>query len=181
MERLRQILVYLCNPSLNEYYRLKTENLRYDFNLTPRAIRVLGKAGARSPSITARQTVGDLWGALARGTKTKWPTRLTAVCLDNVAAVTSSTNSVPTMLGGRLFKSMTIAYDALNPGFHYRPPAGHQALPSQLFLNLSFYARSNVSTNPGPVHISLVWSDPDANWALNRMLSDVHLNLNTMF
>jgi hypothetical protein len=176
MNRIGDVIAYLENPSLQEYYRLKTEGLHYAFKPSPRATHVLARSNRQVVADDLRSTVAAVWERMSG----ERPPCLTGICLDNIAAITTTTNNAAAMLGGKLSKSFTIAYDALDPGFQYQTGAA-QSTAKQLFLNLSFFARSSTSTNPGPVHISLLWSDADGTWALHKMLTDVHLNLNTMF
>jgi hypothetical protein len=41
-------------------------------------------------------------------------------------------------------------------------------------------ARSDASTNAGPVYLCLCWSEADQDWALHRLISDALLNLNRL-
>lgn len=175
--RVRDAVAYLLHPTFDVYYRLKTENLHYSFSLDRRAGAILGWTNAVSGTPAPGLAAVALWEAVIPDRKANEAPRLTAVSLDRAAAIVT-TNGLPgAMLGGRLWKAVTVAYAAPNPGFRYEGSAREKPL----FLNLSFYARSSTSTNPGPVHLSLVWSEPDRNWALHRMLTDVQLRLDTLF
>jgi hypothetical protein len=179
--RITQVIAYLSDPTFAAYYRLRTENLQFRFTLEPWAAELFAGSNATIRSLSPRDATKAVWEAVLLRSKAAATSRLTGICLDNIAAVTTATNSVPAMLSGKLFKWITIARKALNPGFGYGVDGQSPSAPNKLFLDLSFYARSSTSTNPGPVHLSVCWSESDSDWTLNQMLTDVHLNMETLF
>ncbi len=97
--------------------------------------------------------------------------------------VTSRTNSRMTIVNGPTRKGLTTLRVAPEPGFVYAPKhaSSEGGGPDELYAHLSFYARSNTSTNAGPVYLSLAWSDLDQQWVLGRLMSDVLLKLEVPF
>jgi len=185
--RLREILNYLQSPSLDEYYRLKTEALSWKFQLGESARRRLGLAEpgpATAAELQPLDAVGALWDAVRRlNNKTGAPPRLTAVCLEGIRIATSQTNSPSAVLLGQIAKGFTIAQEATDPGFTYAPQALSDIADrrQEVFVFLGFLARSDVSEDAGPLYISLYWSEDDQNWALSRLFTDVLLKMNLLF
>jgi hypothetical protein len=180
-QRLKDVLAYLADPSFAAYYRLKTEGVHFRFRPNLAVAKVLGITNVPLRELPPRDAVQAVWNAAQARSTSGAVSKLTSVCLESIAAITSSTNSVPTVIGGKLFKWVTIGFIAYDPGFNYETVDSIRSPTNQIFLNLSFYARSSTSTNPGPIHLSLYWSQADTNWALSRMVTDVHLNMNTLF
>ncbi len=185
--RLREILNYLQNPSLDEYYRLKTEGLTWKFELSESGCRRLGLAEpgpATAAELQPLDAVGALWDAVRRlNNKTGAPPRLTAVCLEGVRIATSQTNSPSAVLVGQIAKGLTIAQEATDPGFTYATQAAPNFADRRqdLFVFLGFLGRSDVSEDAGPLYISLYWSEDDQDWALSRLFTDVLLKMNVLF
>jgi hypothetical protein len=185
-DRLQQVLNYLQDPSLEEYYSLKTEALVWNFELSPAGRLRLGNTEIMVDGVAQRQpldVVFSLWEASCHESKTGQPPRLTAVCLESIDIARSDTNSAAALLKGPVAKGFTVAHEATDPGFIY----GHQAAPGSaervedLFVFLGFLARSDASNDAGPVYISFYWSDQDQNWALSSLLTDALLNMNILF
>ncbi len=111
------------------------------------------------------------------------PPRITAVCAENIAAATSSTNTVLALVSGKVAKGFTVFVEHLNPGFVYTSQPSPSGGPShlQLFFHLSFYARSTASERAGPAYISLCWLPEDQAWALGGFITDRCLGIRTIF
>lgn len=183
---LRQVLNYLLHPTFEEYFRLRTEALPYEF-LPTRIVRVtwtnrLHHAEAEL-SGQPLQVVHVLWNSWLADTNRARTSGITAVCLTNVAAATSPTNTVHALLSGPVRKGFTAAREAPNPGFDYplvdRLPAA--AADAPLYFQLSFFAKADAGGGAGPVYVSLCWLPQEQVWAPSRMLSDSWLRLNTPF
>lgn len=184
--RLREVIDYLHSPGVDQYYEPKTAGLHYRFELSKRAQRLLANAKSppeQGPPREPREVAQVLWNAVHTNAETPGGSTLSAVCLDQVAALTSRTNSGRALLSGRVAKGFTVAEEALNPGFEY--PGGATATSGDaaqgLFVHLSFFAQTSPSGNAGPVYISLGWSEQDQEWFLSRLITDVWLRLNPLF
>jgi hypothetical protein len=185
-ERLYQVINYLQDPSFEEYYSLKTEALDWSFELSAAGRRRLGNLEIMKGCVEQPQPlelVMPLWDATCRQNKNGLPPRLTSVCQESIDIATSRTDSAAALLKGPVAKGFTMAREATSPGFIYgqKAASGSAELKQDLFVFLSFVARCDVSTDAGPVYISLYWSEPDQNWALSRLLTDVLLNMNILF
>jgi hypothetical protein len=179
--RVHDTIEYLLNPSFEAYYRLKSEGLQYSFNVNERTKKMLGWTNAATGAQAAYETAGALWTASQKRSATGQPPKLAAISFQRLASITTTSGVPAALLGGKLHKAITIGYDAPNPGFDYPAAARGKVGTAPLFLNLSFYARSNSSTNPGPVHLSFSWRNDDQQWASLKMVSDVQLKLDTLF
>jgi hypothetical protein len=179
--RLAQPFGYLENPELGKYGALKANGLRWEFSLrsylTNEYGAVLGSVRWPDESLT------KLWQALAPPSAGMERPRLTAICLTNLTLVTSRTNSRSAIVNGPTQKGLTMPRVAIEPGFAYEPK--HTVTdgggPDELYAHFSFYARSNTSTNAGPVYLSLAWSEPDQEWVLGRLMADVLLKFEFLF
>jgi hypothetical protein len=117
--RLREVLRYLDDPGVEEYYRLKTEGLHWTFAPGQRAAALLG----RSPGVRpAKDTPGDpkkaveaMWQR-THGDQSPWLPKITAVSLDSVLGGTARTNSPGALLSGRVKNGFTASYDSIAHG-----------------------------------------------------------------
>ena len=186
ISRLREVFDYLRDPSFEEFYRLKTEGFRWEFQLTKLAgetLRRAGLVGAAHGEGEPRGVAKSVWDVVAHKSGGGTPARFTAACLDYVRITTSQTNSPASILSGRISKGHTVAQLAVDPGFKYVGAVNSSATKraQDLFLHVSLFARSNASTNAAPVYISLYWSEADQSWALSHLLTDVLLKVDTLF
>jgi hypothetical protein len=184
-QQLKELLGYLRNPTFEEYYRLKTEGLHWQLQLTnrvPKSLPNWALIAQGNPNPAPPDFVKSLWNSI-NAHRSGNPHRITAICLDRIGIETSHTNSPHAIMGGKASIGFTMAQAAIDPGFRYVAPDRSPATDStaELFVHLSFYAHSNVSDDAGPVYLSLYWSDVDQNWALSRMFTDVLLRMNTLF
>ena len=184
-QRLKEALDYLQNPTFEEYYRLKTAGLRWQFELSDRVPKFLRRSalleqGTEKP--TPRELVKSVWDAI-NTPKAGVPHRITSVCLDHIGMETSRTNSPHAIMGEKASIGFTMAREAIDPGFQYVDPQRSSSMGSapELFVHISFFAHSNVAVEAGPVYLSLYWSEPDQNWALSRMFTDVLLRMDALF
>jgi hypothetical protein len=184
-ERLADVVAYLREPSLDRYVRLKMEGLYQTFELSAMATQVLAHADLKLPlnSLAPEEAVEQLWRAAVIGTNANAsPSRITAICLDRVRVALSHTNSPATVFAGPVRQGFTVAKAAIDPGFRYGPPVNGSTSSDQgFFVLLSFFARSNHSTNASPVYLSLAWSEADRRWVSSRLFTDVLLNFNLLF
>lgn len=182
-EKLNQVILYLKEPQLETCYQLKTEALHYKFAISPQALYWLTNV-TRPPSSlpgTPKAVTESLWIAVhSRGNQLHSP-RLTSVCLDQIAATISHTNTPWSLLKGPVAKPFTKAAEFVNPGFTYFPQTESTAAAEGDFFQLSFFAKFVGSDDVGPVFICLSWSPLDQNWAPSRMLADHWLHLNSLF
>ncbi len=184
--KLADIIRYFQKPSFEDYYKLKTGGLRYHFECSGVGYYWLtNKAVGGRPLIldNPTETTKSIWVAVHSGHGRSDPPRLTRVCLDQVAAGISPTNTPWNLLKGKAAKPFTKAWEAINPGFWY---SSERRLPidvrtEQVFFHLSFFGQFEGSENVGSVFISLWWLPEDQNWAPSRMLADQWLNLRTLF
>jgi hypothetical protein len=170
-------------PTFEDYYRLKTQGLHYRFQVSTQAMRCLTNAadgGSGFPSDQKGATKAVRAAVHSRTGQLHVP-RLSAVCLDHIAAATSHTNTGWSLLKGRVAKPFTVAAEQVNPGFMYFAESGDPSGTQGDFFLLSFFAKFRDSDNVGPVFISLAWSSEDQTWALSRMLADRWLQLHTLF
>lgn len=178
--RLAEVFKYLHNPSFEEYYRLKTENLVCQYAPSDRAKGLLTNTlvNLQDP----REVAQRLWDSVGEKDRAARRSGMTAICLDQIAAALSSTNSLSVILRSKASKGMTVLRQTIDPGFSYGFAAPSNSVPREpLFVHLSFFARSSSSTNAGPVYLSLGWSDRSQNWVLSGMYSDVLLNMGCLF
>ncbi|MEK7675320.1 MAG: hypothetical protein AAB676_05750 [Verrucomicrobiota bacterium] len=187
-KRVPEIFSYLQNPTVEAYLRLKTKALRYTFELSADAKRLARQAGLSPTALAvldADTAVRQLWNRLLitnvhRVTSTS---AVTAVCLQPIRAALAHTNSPGSVFNGPVRLGFTAARRAADPGFRYGAcdlSTTNNASPGP-FLLLSFFVRSNSSTNAGPVYLSLFWSEVHQNWAANRMFTDELLNFSPFF
>ncbi len=185
-ERLPEVMDYLGRPTLDAYLRLKTSGLRTRFELSPRARQTLGLSSntvAADLSLSADQIAARLWLTVStNATERESLSRLTAVCLDRVRVATNHTNSPVLVFAGPTAQGFTIAHAALDPGFRYGPlAAAENWADNGPFALVSFFARSNTSSNAGPVYLGFYWSDADQQWAPHRLFTDMLVNFNPLF
>jgi hypothetical protein len=175
-ERLVDVLGYLGAPTLETYYRLKTEGLSWRFEPEPKLLPV---AQERSFEVgEALEFVEELWEATRSRVDTSGRHRVSAMA--DLSMTLSRVNSVEALLGGAVGKGMTVARGGVDPGFRYvRSVAVGGA--DGLFVHLSFLARSNASEHSGPVHLSLSWSEADRDWILSRLITDELLGITILF
>lgn len=179
--RLAAVVAYLASPSFEEYYRLKTESLQFHFALDERLWNTVQEWDAMLPGDTRsdpRQVLALLWTkqSLRWSNSVAVPSRLVAVSPEHVRATLSLSNSHDAILRGNVAKGITMAAETLEPGFRYG--GASEAGP---FFHLSFFARSNCSTNAGPVYLSLAWSEVNRQWVMSRMITDRLLHMTLLF
>ncbi len=178
--RLAEVLTYLQRPDFASYTRLKTNGVRWEFSLNATVTNEYSAAlgAVNEPA----EVMAKLWQATGPPPGAERP-RLAAVNLDRMTLVTSRTNSRMTIVNGPTRKGLTTLRVAPEPGFVYAPKhaSSEGGGPDELYAHLSFYARSNTSTNAGPVYLSLAWSDLDQQWVLGRLMSGVLLKLEVPF
>ena len=183
--RLGELFDYLRNPDVEAYYRLKTEGFRFEFKLSTNASRLLrAKQWITDPTDKrqSKEAVKSLWDAI-NSAAARGPSCIAEICLDHIAVASGSTNSFSAILNGKACKGFTIVQEAMDPGFIYTGASSSGSADSveNLYVNLSFFARSSASTNAGPVYISLRWSEAEENWIPSRMFTDILLNMNLLF
>ncbi len=87
--RLAELLKYFQCPSFEEYYRLKTEGVRYEFEPDPGVRELLPRTATNDDGgrkAGPKEMVRIIWSAVhAHGGKETVP-KLTAFCLDHIAA-----------------------------------------------------------------------------------------------
>jgi len=183
--RLGEVLGFLCSPDFGEYYRLKTEGLASSLKPSDIALRLFGESIDDDENSTDQQVriLRTLWEKATGGPMSSLRSEIIAISLDRVRAATSTVNSHQAILGGNVSNGLTVIVEAVEPGFRYGSETNAVSSESiqGLFFHLSFIARSNTSTNAGPVYLSLYWSESDQNWALSRLLTDRGLNFRTLF
>jgi len=187
-EKLTEVMEYLRAPSLSRYLQLKTNGMHLTFEATLATQQSLKRALKSQPhqrELEPGSAVGTLWSYLMAPTNKggEYP-RLTAVSIDHVKTALSYRNSATAVLKGPVSQGMTIAQEAINPGFRYTFALTNvneaSAAPGSLVC-VSFLARSNSSTNATPVYLSLRWSEMDGKWVPDRLFTDVLLNFRTLF
>lgn len=184
--RLRRLISYLQNPTFEEYYRLKTEGLAHRFEPAEEALQEYERASAPLP-LSAANEVQDVlkffWDGIAERADHPNLPKITAVCLDHVALVTSRTNSDWSIVQGGVAKGLTLAFPAYDPGIRYSSLDGSfaETRNTPLFVHLSVYAKFNDSEYASPLYLSLAWLDPEGTWALSRMITDTWSRVRTMF
>ncbi len=184
--RVAALFRYLQNPSFAEYYRLKTEGLRFQFEPDQHVKDLLGRSAPKDeagPLPDPKETLEAIWAAVHRqGGNTTVP-KITAFCPEHIAAGLSSSNSAGSLLHGQAHKGFTIAEGALDPGIQYlslqnAPTDGPEA---PLYFHLSFFAKMNGSENAGPIYVSLCWLPEEQQWGLSRLIADRWVGMATVF
>src|SRR6266436_978276 len=110
--RVRELLRYLAQPSFEDYYRLKTAGIHYQFAPEGLASNVLAKACQQNklrPSADTKESVRFLWDRVHDRAGKTIASSITAVALDSVAATVSHTNSGKTLLTGTAKEGFTVA------------------------------------------------------------------------
>jgi hypothetical protein len=181
--RLTEVLHYLELPTLDEYYRLKTEGFHWSLQPHGSASNLLVTAFPRLDIGTqpARAVIKVLWEEVRAQDASSAVFRLTAVCLDSVIGGTEHTNTGGRLLTGTVKQGFTVAVEAVDPGFVY---VGGKVSNVPLLFQLSFLAKANGANgaeNVGPVYVSLLWVEEDKNWGLNRLITDSWLKVRTIF
>lgn len=185
-KRLRQIVCYLQSPTFEEYYALRTAGLQFRFAPNARARDLLTRKTDLRDNLLAsdpKAFTALLWGVIHDPRAHGGPPCLTAICLDNIAATTSSENTPFALMGGKVRKGFTAARAAINPGFDYADGEANfsNEIKGELYLQLSFFGKVNGSTNAGPIYISLQWLPANRNWAPSQMISDLCVDIDTLF
>lgn len=179
--RLAQVLRYLGNPTMEQYYRLKTEGFHWTLAPSVRTASLLdsidGHTSAGPPERGAEEFVRLLWEKVHAGGNPCIP-RLTGVCLWTVRCGIARTNAPASLLTGPVKNGFTVSYAATDPGFVY---TGSNRSDSPLVFEMSLLARANGADGAGPVYFSLVWIDGDQNWALGHLMTDGWLHVKTIF
>jgi hypothetical protein len=179
--RVEDLVHYFEHPDFNEYYRLKTQGVRYEFvprQWTTNFLRPTPVSAERSDD-SVRQRLFVLWEKVhSHNGKTALP-KLTAIAVDSISGAVAHTNSGRVMLGGPIKQGFTVAAEALEPGFVY--PSAQKTSSAPLLFEFSFLAKANDSGVAGPLYISLIWLDHDETWALNRMVLDTWHGFTTLF
>ncbi len=183
--RLPEVFSYLGNPSFEKYHQLKADGFKVQVQLSPKTESFLKKSGVTVGEVQGAEvarTLKCLWDRL-KGTNHIENARLTGLCLENFKARVSHTNSHPSILGNNTGAGITAVDEVFEPGFRYagQTNAVSYEHSSGLFFHLSFLARSNSSTDAGPMFVSLYWSEPDENWAPSRLFVDQLLKFNVWF
>jgi hypothetical protein len=80
---------------------------------------------------------------------------------------------------GPVRQGFTVAFEVMNPGFHYSSTNALASVP--LLFEFSFLAKIDGSAVSGPLHISLLWLEEHQDWALNRLIADSWLRFQTLF
>jgi len=178
--RVLEIVEFLLDPHFERYYRIKTEGLSWIFQLSDRARSLLQEAPLAVPPDfnveDAKLACELLWEHFWPTDSSGLPARMVAACVTNVTVAVAHTNSVRALISGNVSKGLTVGAAGLDPGFVYLPEQGGSAEKPDSHLHVSFFARSTTSTNAGPVYLSLYWSEPDHNWVLTHIVTDLLLN-----
>jgi hypothetical protein len=170
--RLLQVLYYLERPTFEDYFRLRTEGFQYHFVLSERARQMLEpNETSKQGDAQDRQLTQTIWNnSVARDAA--FP-HISAVCVESTAGAVTTNNSGRLLLKGPVRKGMTVAFEAINPGFVYDSSAGP-------YFEFSFLARVGLH-NVGPVHISVQWLAQNDDWAVNRLIADTWLKFKPLF
>jgi hypothetical protein len=178
--RLGQVMDYLVRPTFEGHVRLRTDGLYYQLKPSRALCGVWTNLLHRSQAELSAHPLDALklcwnsgWGL------SNWlrGTGLNGLCLTNVAATTSRSNTVQSLLKGAVSKGFTSARESMDPGFEYPGSAAPPTVAPDppLYFHLSFFAKSGTSGAAGPVYLSLSWLPQERAWAPNRMLSDAWL------
>lgn len=185
-KRLSEVFAFLGNPNFQDYYGLKTKGLTWELELNKLSAKLLARTRTEtngSTMLAPKETLKALWEIVNAQPESKKPPRIAGIGVKYVRAATSSTNSSHTILNGKVGVGLTVASEAIEPGFRYggQTNAVSSETAQGLFFHLSLFARSDTSTNAGPLYLSVYWSEPDQNWALSRLFADTLLDFHTMF
>jgi len=181
--RLCAVMDYFLHPSSEGYWRLWTEGLRYEFKPTEPVYAMWTNRLHRSEaelSADPFQTFGALWN----GVSTRRPhSSVTAVCLTNVSAAISPSNTLSAIINGPVRKGLTVLRTSRNPGFEYFSPriVSSSGSNKPAYLHLSFFAKAKRGTTAGPIYLNLRWLPEQENWEIEEVLSDSWLALYTPF
>ncbi len=188
--RLGELLDYIQNPTFEQYFRLKSEGFLYQFQLSERSEKLLCQTNSLALDVVNMSTtdlVRTLWDSVCALNETGMPPKITSVCLDQIAIVVHRAHAAAAaaiLKNPKVWKGFTVVKEAIDPGFRYRVTertATDDAKIENVFVYMSFFARSNLSRDAGPIYISLFWSERDQNWALSEMFTDILLRMKTLF
>lgn len=149
---------------------------------------ITGAEAVKTQSLWLKETVNDQsewsnleerWSRMSVSGKVLTPSKILGICLDQISIAVSQTNSTESILKGKVSKGFTVAQLNSETGFKYGPDIDIPGIPG-IFVHISFFARSNSSTNAGPVYLSLGWSQVDDQWAVITMITDAVLKLNVL-
>jgi hypothetical protein len=180
--RVAEVLRYLTNPNFDEYYRLKTEGLRYRFTLNQPGLPATNGLQNAEPwkDLKPREGFRQLWISYCQADgKTNFP-RLVAICNKYIGAATNGIDTPAALLKGEVRQGFTGGREAFSPGFEYQDTlVGKSNAP--LYFQLSFFAKVSGTDAAGPFYLSLRWVSEDRQWALNHLITDVLLGFRTLF
>jgi hypothetical protein len=161
---------------------LRTRGLRYEFIPENASSNELVKAYREKKLASLADEKGAvrlLWESVRQHDGQPIATKITAVALDTVKAAVSHTNSGKALIVGPARQGFTVAAELRNPGFVYPGTNAPGVLP--LLFEFSFLAKIDDIGAAGPLLISLLWIESDQDWALNRLITDQYLPLQTLF
>lgn len=170
---LSQVLSYLEAPTFEEYYRLKTQDLHYQFTPNSNAWKYFADA---APQNGLRSMLSNFWASYH---STNAIPALTGICLESIATAVTRTSSPGALLKGKVGKLFVVIRSGMDPGIHYNCSGLTNATP--ICFNASFYGQAKPSRSSGPMFLSLVWSSTDTNWAPCLFESDEWLGFRAMF
>jgi hypothetical protein len=100
-----------------------------------------------------------------------------------IASEVASTNSLESLVAGKVGKGFTTFVEHMNPGFSYAQGPQRTAFDSEdgPYFHLSFYVKLNGSEHAGPLYLSLCWLSRDKNWGLAGLITDQCLGMSTIF
>jgi hypothetical protein len=183
--RLRTMMDYLLHPSSEGYWRLWTDGLHYEFKPTDPVYAMWTSRLHRSEAEVLTDPL-ETFGALWNGVSTRRThSSVTGVCLTNVSAAISSSNTISAIINGPVRKGLTVLRTSKNPGFEYSGRgAVSSAAPASkepVYLHVSFFARAKRGDAAGPIYLNLRWLPEQQTWAIEDFLSDSWLALYTPF
>ncbi len=202
--RLREVASYLQRPTFEDYYRLRTQGLRYRFvasgDGSGRAMAGTENTGAlngvgspsaagppgpaeTSPMAGEKEAIRSAWDRALRANGETAPPRITAISLESIAAIASQTNTIRSLMSGELAKGFTAYVVQPNPGFRYgeERSVGAEAGSQQTYFHMSFFAKVNGLEHAGPLYLSLQWLPQEETWALAGLITDNCLGMRTIF
>ena len=186
IERLRGLFHYFRNPTFEEYFKLKTDGLRYVIKPRQQANKDLAVRGLHEEAgafSEPKPILNMLWNTFHTNGGAGQLPRITAVCLDFIELETSHTNSSSSLLRGKVAKGMTVAVEASDPGIQYTSLAfsPNQPPDPDLYFHLSFFGKANGSANAGPVYVTLCWLKQEEDWGFSRLIADSWVGIKTVF
>jgi hypothetical protein len=182
---LGAVLSYLEHPTFESYMNLRTSATNCTFSPSYSAQKALSSSlpfGSSSPQPSASQNAVprkfamDVWRLMV-STNDSAP-GLDGLAEDSCVGAITTNSLARLLLKGPTRKGLTVAVEAMNPGFEFRE--NDSAAAPAPYFEFSFFGRTDAE-HVGPVHVSLRWDPDEHTWEPNHLFADKWVNLKILF